>query len=381
MAQNERFRSEIVQLARFGAAGDIERVRIQVMRFIRTLRGAGDELADTLQAVTFPKDGSRSSTGRSSEALRRATSPAAISEPVPTDIESRLDLLRIEDPPVLPYPIVQDKQVIAQLDQLVLERKSMMRLTKLGLQPPKSVLFIGPPGVGKTMAARHVALQMGLPLLVLDLATVISSYLGKTGNNIKQAFSFARKQPCVFFLDEIDAVAKRRDDESDIGELKRLVTVLLQEIDLWSPNNLLLAATNHGQLLDSAVWRRFDENISFPRPGYNDLCRLADSFRLKDDPLPSGWASVAALLATNTSQSNFVRDLNRLRRGCALGGKRVGMQVMTDLVSVYSESMTKADKKQLSVLLVKMVGMSQRDASRIAGVARETLRTQLKQDV
>jgi hypothetical protein len=379
-AQNERLRSEVIQFARLGAAGDAERVRIQALRFIRALRDGGDELAETLQAVVFSSPEESRRPGGTAPVRRAASAPVGISTPVPTDLESRLDLLRVEDPPRIPHAIIQDKQVLARLDQLVLERKSVARLAKLGLAPPKSVLFTGPPGVGKTMAARHVARQMGLPLLVLDLATVISSYLGKTGSNIKQAFAFARQRPCVFFLDEIDALAKRRDDDGDVGELKRLVTVLLQEIDLWSGENLLVAATNHEQLLDAAVGRRFDELIPFPRPGYDDLCRLAKALAAKDDPLPSGWAFIIALVTAGTSQSNFVKGLNRLRRAWVLGGKQAGYQALADFVASHVEGVSKTDRKRLGAALVRTAGASQRDASQLARIARNTLAAQLKQE-
>lgn len=380
-AQNDRLRAEVIQLARLGAMGDSERVRIQALRFIRALRDGGDDLAETLQAVVFTSSEGGRPSGNAAPVRRAAPAPLGISTPVPTDLESRLDLLRVEDPPRMPHAIILDKQVLGRLDQLVLERKSVARLAKLGLAPPKSVLFTGPPGVGKTMAARHVAAQMRLPLLVLDLATVISSYLGKTGSNIKQAFTFARQRPCVFFLDEIDALAKRRDDDGDVGELKRLVTVLLQEIDLWPGDNLLIAATNHEQLLDPAVGRRFDELMLFPRPEYADLCRLAEALAAKDDPLPPGWSSIVALVTAGTSHSNFVKALNRLRRAWVLGGKQAGYHSLADFVASHIEGVSKADRKLLGAALVRTAGASQRDASQLSRIARNTLAAQLKQEV
>jgi SpoVK/Ycf46/Vps4 family AAA+-type ATPase len=372
-AQNEKIREELVQVVRFAAKGDVERVRIQAMRFIRMLRASADPFADALQAAAFPEEAPNASV----RGVRRATT-MEISRPVPADKESQLDLLRVEDPPVLPHPMVQAESVMARISQIVAERKSLAKLSKLGLPPAKAILFTGPPGVGKTMAARHIARELGLPLLVLDLAAVISSYLGQTGNNIKQSFNFARGRKCVFFLDEIDAVAKKRDDNTDVGELKRLVTVLLQEIDLWSPDNILLAATNHSQLLDTAIWRRFDEVIPFPRPTPADLMQLSSRMAHPNDPMPAAWAVAVAMLSGGTSQSDFVRDLARVRRGWAVGGKGTGVQSLKDLATERVDKLDKQSRKELAAILIRDAGLSQRDASRVADIARETLRTFLE---
>ena len=99
------------------------------------------------------------------------------------------------------------------------------------MDPTRSALFTGPPGVGKTLAAKWMARELGQPLAILDLSAVMSSFLGRTGSNVRAVLDFARDRRCILLLDEFDAVAKRRDDTSEIGELKRLVTVLLQEID------------------------------------------------------------------------------------------------------------------------------------------------------
>lgn len=374
MAQNDRLRDELVQSIRLGVRGDAERIRIQAMRFIRMLRNSGDPFADTLQAAAFPDE----ATGAPPRAVRRASSPE-IARPVPADKESQFDLLRIEERPELPHPLIQDVSVMGKIAQIISERKSLAKLSRFGLPPTKAILFTGPPGVGKTMAARHIARELGLPLLVLDLAAVISSYLGQTGNNIKHAFNFARARKCVFFVDEIDAVAKKRDDDSDIGELKRLVTVLLQEIDLWTPDNLLLSATNHSQLLDSAIWRRFDDVIAFPRPEPADLLRLAKSIVPSNDPMPEGWSAIVATLEGGTSQSDFVRDLARLRRIWALGGRAAAIQSLKNLASAQVDRFDKQQRKRLAALLIQKGGLSQRDASQVAGIARETLRTSLKE--
>lgn len=378
LAQNQRLSAELVQVSRLGARGDSERLRIQVLRLIRTLRAEGNELADLLQAAVFGHE-QGGGVPPAARATRLSKTPSNLSMPVPSDSETRMDLLRVEDPPILPHPLVQKPEVMRELSSLITERRSLQRLADMGLDPAKAVLFTGPPGVGKTLAARMIARELGLPLLVLDLASVISSYLGRTGNNIKQAFEFAKRTPCVLFLDELDAVAKRRDDEADVGELKRLVTVLLQELDLWTPHNLLLAATNHRVLLDAAVWRRFDVTIDFPLPNASELAKLGQLLSPKSDPLSAGWIKTLAVLSEGASQSDFVRDINRLRRAALLGAQDEPTSAFEDFVAAKVEQMKVSERKKLAVSLVKSAKLSQREASKMSKVARETLRTALQE--
>ena len=155
----------------------------------------------------------------------------------------------------------------AVIAALIDQRRQAERLALTGLEPPKSLLLQGPPGVGKTLTARFLAHELGLPLMTVELAALMSSLLGQTGQNLRQLLDHARSFPCVLLLDEFDAVAKRRDDQSDIGELKRLVNVLLLELERWPDTGLLIAATNHPQLLDPAVGRRFDITLALDLPG------------------------------------------------------------------------------------------------------------------
>jgi len=374
-AQNARFRQELAQLARYAVRGDSERARIQIVRLVRSLRQSGDSLADELQLAAFAGT-STEPDALPTRALRRSA-PPGLSAPPPMDGETRVDILRVEDPPRLDGPLVVPSTLSKSLERIVAERRASSRLAKAGLAPAKSVLFLGPPGVGKTMAARHIALQIQVPLLVVDLAALISSLLGRTGNNLKQAFAFAQHRPCVLLLDEIDAIGKRRSDDSDIGELKRLVTVLLQELDLWSGKNLLIAATNHPELLDRALYRRFDETIRFPLPSANELEVLGHALVGNRDVLPMEWLDLLVRIDHQHSHSDFVRDLNRLRRSYFLGGRQEAVQVVTSLLATDA-NISMDDRKRIAVFLHRHANLPQREASALAGVARETLRTALR---
>ena len=119
---------------------------------------------------------------------------------------------------------------------------------------------------------------MNLPLVTARFDTLISSLLGNTAKNIHRIFEFAKKRPCILFLDEFDAIAKARDDAHELGELKRVVNSLLQNIDDFSQEGILIAATNHADMLDSAVWRRFQTIIELPTPGSDEIRRFINQF-------------------------------------------------------------------------------------------------------
>ncbi len=191
----------------------------------------------------------------------RAPAPAMI----PRDTDSTLPLV-ITEPGLPMMPPVLNPTEGSAIDDFIREQQGSAQLATAGLHPARTLLLKGPPGVGKTMTARFIAALLELTLVSVDLVTVVSSYLGQTGQNLRRALDYARSTRCVLFLDEFDALAKRRDDNQDIGEVKRMVNVLLLELDRWPTDSILIAATNHEELLDRAVERRFDAIISLGPP-------------------------------------------------------------------------------------------------------------------
>ena len=164
------------------------------------------------------------------------------------------------------------------LDALSKEFRRGEDIRVMGLPVRSKLLFCGPPGCGKTLCAEVFAAELGLPLYVVKLDRLISSYLGETAANVRKIFEFARKQPCVLFLDEFDALARSREDIAEHNELRRVVNSLLVFIDRIVPRGFLVAATNLEQTLDPAVWRRFDEVIWFDMP---DRAMIADFLEMK----------------------------------------------------------------------------------------------------
>lgn len=178
---------------------------------------------------------------------------------------------------VWPHDIVlsrKNREIFDDIKESFLERE---RFIKEWIASENKVLLYGEPGTGKTLFAYVLAGSLGLPILHVHLDTLVSSYLWDTGKNIRQIFEDAKKEWCVLFIDEFDSIAKKRDDQHELGELKRVVTVLLQNIDSFSSESILVAATNHQHLLDEAIWRRFDYQMNLDildTESLNELLKL-----------------------------------------------------------------------------------------------------------
>lgn len=185
---------------------------------------------------------------------------------VPIDHESRLGLAHEEHVPVDEPHVLLDEHLRDEVQRFLADVLHMDRLFAAGIQAWPRMLIFGPPGVGKTQLARFIAAQLGLPLLTARCDSLISSFLGSTAKNIRYLFDHASQRPCVLFLDEFDALAKARDDAQELGELKRVVVGLLQNMDALPPQTIVVAATNHEQLLDPAVWRRFNYRLQIHLP-------------------------------------------------------------------------------------------------------------------
>lgn len=352
--------ADFVQLARLALAGRSQDIQLFLQRASKRYQTEIPKLAELVLALL------REAPTRASP-LRRQ-----IDRPMPVDTDSRLQLLRIEPHPHLEHAPILGDDTRHQLDQLLSERNQSDILLKAGLQPTRTVLFTGPPGVGKTITARWIANQLNRPLMTLDLAAVMSSFLGRTGNNVRFVLDYAKSVDCVLLIDELDAIAKRRDDQAEVGELKRLVTVLLQEIDDWPSSGLLLAATNHPDLLDPAVWRRFEMIVNFKLPTQKLIKELVTQLtegKLKQN---NTWIDILASVMEGMSQSDIERMLSQSKRRSLLQGVPLEEE-LKNFVENRVTHLAKPERVLLAKTLIE-TGTSQRDAHKLTGVSRDTIR-------
>lgn len=361
--ENKKLEADLVHLARVALSGRAQDVQVYVQRLAKRYRSVAPGVAESLIGLL------RESPTRASP-LRRSADVA-----LPVDLDTRFQLLRVEERPVLDHEPVFKGAVGEALNRLVDERSKTQELLEAGLEPTRATLFTGPPGVGKTLAARWIARKLGRPLLILDLAAVMSSYLGRTGANLRHVLDYAKSVECVLLLDELDAIAKRRDDRGEIGELKRLVTVLIQQLDDWPSTGLLLAATNHAELLDPAIWRRFELVVEFPLPSIEAAQEFIRARLNGTAPNIQEWASILSLALQGSSFSDLERDLKSARRAAALNGRDIE-EHLAGLIT--SDRLSKQDRIKIAAALVDKGLVSQRRAHELTGVARETIRGRTK---
>jgi SpoVK/Ycf46/Vps4 family AAA+-type ATPase len=193
---------------------------------------------------------------------------------LPRDKERSAVLVELADPRRELDDLVLSASVRETLDRIVLERRRADLLGSYGFRPSSKVLFCGPPGCGKSVAAEALARKLYLPLATVRFDAVVSSYLGETAANLRKVFEFGRARPLVLLFDEFDAIGKERTASDEHGELKRVVNSFLQLLDGFHAETLTIAATNHQGLLDPALWRRFDEIVVFPRPTRDEIKQL-----------------------------------------------------------------------------------------------------------
>lgn len=354
----KRLEAHLVQLARLALSGRAQDIQMYVRRAARELRRFSPQVATEL---------SRHVGSSLPQVVRKST----VITSVPVDHESRLQLAKYEEPQRDVVVPILHHTLLPKLERLIAERFREAELYQADLHPTRTVLFTGPPGVGKTLVSRWVAAALGRPLVTLDLAAVMSSFLGRTGNNVRQVLDYAKSTPCVLLLDEFDAIAKRRDDSGEIGELKRLVTVLLQEIDDWPATGLLIAATNHPNLLDPAIWRRFELIIDFPLPDDGLIAAAIHHFLGRDsDALP---VEPLVALFRGRSFSDIERDMALVRRESVLSGRPVAEILIELLRARVQTTLPRHERHALAEAMLRL-GLSQREVSELTGVSRDTLR-------
>lgn len=199
------------------------------------------------------------------ELTKLNTSNEVINSPTVKD-SSITSLVNEISPKIRIIDLILPSSVESSLSELIEEHSRIDLLRSYGLEPRNRILLIGPPGNGKTSLAEALAEALMIPLLVVRYEGIIGSYLGETALRLKKIMDYAATRRCILFFDEFETLGKERGDTHETGEIKRVVSSLLLQIDALPSHVIVMAATNHAELLDRAVWRRFQIRLEVPRP-------------------------------------------------------------------------------------------------------------------
>ena len=264
-------------------------------------------------AQRLEQDGETRLSRRIHDLTERAATPAGstfVSQFLPADVEAQQSLIERVMPVGNPaYPVLPGNTKLELKRFVELNRRSG-ELASAGIEPPSSLLLVGPPGCGKTMSAYAIACDLGLPLFVVRLDSLLGSFLGNSAKNLRRVFDNAVASPSVLLLDEFDSIGKMRDDSQEVGEIKRLVGSLLQNLDNVQGRQLIIAATNHHHLLDPAVWRRFDVSLHLDKPELSELKGIFGA-AIPIDRLANSEIDAIAALSIGLSGSDVSNVVNR----------------------------------------------------------------------
>lgn len=305
-------------------------------------------------------------------------------ENIPVDAKSRMALVEEHQWPA--SPLFLNKGAKQVFDTYVSDIANIEKLISHGLGGRLNLLLSGPPGTGKTLIAGHIAAQLNRSLYVVRLDSVISSMLGDTAKNLRQIFEYVPTKNGILFLDEVDAVAKLRDDNHEVGELKRVVNTLIQGLDSLDDHTIVIAATNHSGLLDPAIWRRFPYKIKFGLPEYDIRKELWQHFLFLD----TGNESTSKILA-KLSEGLSGADIETI----AVGSRRKSLlldreiNIGSTIKAILSSSLGNAElptgseldtseKKEITNLLHTKHDVTKVELSKLLNISRQTIASYLK---
>lgn len=359
----------IPTLIRASLDNDLRTIRALSTKIIRTYKKSNPELTDQIsEALTFHGAGLSST-----RSIGYGT--------LPQDQDSRSNLLIVQEPIEIEAPFFGEK-INSTIQRIIDERQNINKLIAVGLAPTASILLYGAPGVGKTLMAKYFSSIFGLKFASLDMASAVSSYLGKTGQNLKKAINYAKEEPTLLLLDEFDAIAKKRDDTTDLGELKRVVNVLLKELEEWPAYSVLVAATNHPELLDKAIWRRFDIALEITMPDQLTREKLfCSAFQDKEyENIKIQTIKILSQLTDGMSPADIVKVCDRSKKQHIMYGGEIEKILILEIVNIKADKSVDFNKKFCKVAKEEF-GMTYREMAAILDKSISAIQNYLKRGV
>ena len=295
----------------------------------------------------------------------------------PVDTESRMDIVEVTTPQIIPEHVVLDQYSSALIRNFIDSYTHRDLLFQSGLEVSNTLLLYGPPGCGKTTVAQCIASITGLPLVTARLDGLVSSLLGSTAKNIRKIFDYASKRECILFLDEFDVIAKLRNDKNELGELKRVVNSLLQNIDGFNNDSILIAATNHHELLDPAIWRRFSTIVALEKPQRSEIVRYLKIFLANNSTNfisveKKNEQIVGALEGLSYSDIRTI-IINALKAVVLSGRKNLTNCDILKSIYLYKRHAVESEDKFISFLLNN--GVTHKEANEILGIPLRKIQT------
>jgi len=356
--------TEILRIIEGGLTNDKRKVVSYSNRLAdRLIQEGNTELASCIRKKI---ENSNKQSGIVADALRNA----------PLDLDSRLQIVEVIPPAGTVSNIVLDPLTQSQIDEFVNIVRNSAKLEVQGIDIPKTLILYGQPGCGKTSIAHYISYQTGLPLVLARLDSLVSSLLGSTAKNIRKIFDYVRDIPSILFLDEFDAIAKARDDQKEIGELKRVINSLLQNMDTMPNHCILIAATNHPELLDRAVWRRFLQKVEVGMPKEESLTDLIRLFCGKDqDKAVNQILNTKGLMTVfmGMSPSDLKNLFDRAKVKGILAGQK-DLSISHLLFSVF-ELQDGEKTEDEYVLYLKSKGLTQRTINEFTGISLRKIKS------